>query len=69
MFWQSIRGLRKGRQGFFQAVLCMGEELVTGDTVRLWTENFWNLLKLVRKSSVKEAESEDSREAMFSSLL
>ena len=61
-FSQTVQHLRKGRQGFTQAVYSWGRELMThtGDIIERWKEHFEELLNLVNTSSVEEAESEDS---------
>lgn len=42
LFWQALRGLRKGNQGLAQAVLSQREELVTQiwDIVEQWKKHF-----------------------------
>ena len=61
-FWQAVRRLRKGRQGFPQTVYSRGGELLTqtGDIVGRWKEHFEELLNPVNTSSAEGAESEDS---------
>jgi len=70
-FWQTIRRLRKGKQGLAQAVLSRGRELLTQieDIVGRWKEQFEELLNPTSTSSVEEAESEDSGEASPISLV
>ena len=64
-FWQTIRRLRKGKQGLAQAVLSRGGELLTQteDIVGRWKEHFEELLNPANTSSGEEAESEASGEA------
>lgn len=59
-FWQTIRGLRKEKQGLAQAAFSRGEELLTltGDIFRRWKEHFEEHLSqprhpLWRRQSVK----------------
>lgn len=69
-FWQTIRRLRKGKQGLSQAVFSRGGELLTrtGDIVGRWKEHFEELLNPNNTSSVEEAEPEDSGESAPISL-
>ncbi|XP_054862758.1 golgi transport 1Ba isoform X1 [Amphiprion ocellaris] len=64
-FWQTIRRLGGGRQGFAQAVYSRGGELLTctEDIVGRWKEHFEELLNLENTSSVGEAEPEVLGEA------
>ena len=64
-FWQTVRRLRKGKQGLAQAVLSRGGELLTQteDIVGRWKEHFEELLNPANTSSGEEAESEASGEA------
>ena len=64
-FWQTVRRLRKGKQGLAQAVFSRGGELLTQteDIVGRWKEHFEELLNLANTSSEEEAESEASGEA------
>ena len=69
-FWQTVRRLRKGRQGFSQAVYSRGGELLTrtGDIVGRWKEHFEELLNPANTSSVEEAGLEDSGVSSFISV-
>ena len=69
-FWQTVRRLRKGKQGLAQAVFSRGGELLTQteDIVGRWKEHFEELLNPTNTSSGEEAESEASGEAPLISL-
>ena len=60
-FWQTIRRLRKGKQGLPQAVLSRGGELLTrtGDIVGRWKEHFEELLNPANMSLGEGAAPED----------
>uniref|UniRef100_A0A8C2ZPF1 Reverse transcriptase domain-containing protein n=1 Tax=Cyclopterus lumpus TaxID=8103 RepID=A0A8C2ZPF1_CYCLU len=60
-FWQTIRRLRKEKQGLPQAVLSRGGELLTrtGDIVGRWKEHFEELLNPANMSPGEGAAPED----------
>jgi len=57
-FWQTVRRLRKGKQGLIQAVLCWGGELLTQteDIVGWWNKHFEELLNLTSEEEADVTE-------------